>query len=109
MKKAWSFNNLSILFKYLLSFPLLVFTTILKELSIVLPHEDFDYKNKDNKRLCRFKSYAVVSIILTAVFLSCSFNTISKHSLITLDILFFFYILIPFLYKTYSKYLPFVN
>lgn len=109
MKKLKSLTCLNIFIKNVLLFLFLVFTSIMKELSIVLPHEDYDYKNKDNKRLCRFKTYAVVSTILAAVFLGCCFKAISKHSLITLDILFFFYILIPYLYKTYSKYLPFVN
>ncbi len=110
MKKAKGFVWLIVcLFKYVLSFLFLVFKTILKELSIVLPYENFEYKNIDNSRLCCFKAHTAVISILIGIFLACCFNLITKYSLMTLDILFFFYILILFIYQTYSKYLSTVN
>ncbi len=97
------------IFKYVLSFLFLVFKTIFKELSIVLPYENFEYKNTDNNRVSRFKAYVATCSVLAVFFGGCFFNAVSKHIIVTLDILFFFYLLIPILFKTYSKYLPSVN
>lgn len=115
MRKAKRFICLTIfILKYVLSFLFLVYKTILKEFSIVFPYEKFEYqnteyKNVDNNRPSRFKTYVVICAILAGLFMGCYFFTTSKHSIVTLDILFFFYLLIPFLFKTYSKYLPAVN
>ncbi len=110
MYKSKSFIFVIVLtFKYVVSALFLLLKTILKELSIVLPYDNFEYKNTDSNKPRRFKVYFVICAILAGPFWGCYFNATSQHIIVTLDILFFFYLLIPFLFKTYSKYLPSVN
>lgn len=92
--------------KFLFSVVFLLFKTIFKQLSIVLPYESFDYKNTDNNRPRHFKVYVIICSFFATHLLGCYLNSTSEHIVVTLDILFLFYLLIPFLFKTYSKYLP---
>lgn len=111
MKKAKNFIRLILLiFKYVLSLLFLIFKTTFKELSIMLPYENFEYKNDDNNRSIHSKKLnVVICYILISLIWACYSLSTSKHYIVNLDILFFFYIIIPFLFKTYSKYLPSVN
>jgi len=115
MKKAKRFICLAkFIFKFVLSFLLLVFKTIMKEFSIILPYDKFEckkaeHKNVDNNRSNRLKTYVVICAILGGIILVASFFLTSKHRIVTLEILFFFYLLIPFLFKKNTKYFPAVN
>ena len=113
-KAKSSFCLIVFILKTVLSFLLLIFKTIMKEFSIVLPYEKFEYKNTecknvDNNRSNRFKTYIIICAILAGLFVIGFFFATSKHRIITLDILFFFYLLIPFLFKKHTRYFPAVN
>lgn len=110
MRNVKSIIGLTVfLLNYMCSLLLLVFKTILREVGMIFPYEKIDDKNADNNRPRRFKTYIVVSVVLASIPMRYSLFETSKHMIVALDILFFFSLLIPFLFKTYSKYLPAVN